>query len=263
MQLARIPGTDPKVLPCHVDLQAFSEESLSMAERIATSDAAWGYEGDTGPAHWGALTPQYALCRLGVSQSPIDLTADTIAKPHDLAFHYADSPFEIVDTGHTIQVSCGPGNKLCAGERQYDLQQFHFHHRSEHTRDGVLSDMEVHFVHSDARGHLAVVGILLTAGPQNDFVHRLWKHLPTAPGQKKIVDGGTGNITDLLPTDRSYFSYSGSLTTPPCTENVSWFVFPSPVAVSGEQIARFTALYPNNARPTQPLHDRVVYFSQM
>ena len=222
----------------------------------------WDYTDDTGPAHWGDLSPAFAACKCGAAQSPIDLTSDAQAQPHDLTFRYAPAPLAVVNNGHTIQVDYAPGSTLVSGGRQYTLQQFHFHHSSEHTVDGIPADMELHLVHQDAAGRLAVVGIFLTAGGRNEALEPVWAHMPARKGERRLVSEIAVNAADLLPADLSYYSYDGSLTTPPCTEGVRWFVLRSPVEVSPEQLARFAALYPHNSRPTQPLNERTVFFSQ-
>lgn len=222
----------------------------------------WGYTGDIGPAHWGDLAPAFAACKLGVAQSPIDLTSDIEAKPHDLAFRYVPSPLEIVNNGHTIQVDYAPGSTLLSGGRQYALLQFHFHHLSEHTVDGRPAAMEMHLVHRDAAGNLAVVGVFMSTGQPNEALEHVWQDMPAQEGDRRVVEGATINAASLLPADLSYYSYTGSLTTPPCSEDVRWFVLQRPVEVSQEQIDRFAALYPDNARPTQPLHERTLFFSQ-
>ncbi|MYB77109.1 MAG: carbonic anhydrase family protein [Chloroflexi bacterium] len=227
-----------------------------------THAVTWGYTGDIGPAHWGDLSPAFTACKLGVSQSPIDLTSDTEAKPHDLAFRYASAPLEITNNGHTIQVDYAPGSALLSGGRQFALVQFHFHHLSEHTVDGQATDMELHLVHRDTADNLAVVGVFLAAGQQNEALQPVWAHMPAAAGEELQVQGVTINAADLLPADLAYYSYMGSLTTPPCSEDVRWFVLSSPVEVSPEQIDRFAALYPDNARPTQPLNGRTLFLSQ-
>ena len=224
----------------------------------------WGYAGDIGPAQWGDLSPAFAACKLGESQSPIDLTSDTEAKPHDLEFRYASSPLEIINNGHTIQVNYAPGNMLLSGGRQFALVQFHFHHLSEHTVDGQPADMELHLVHQDDTGNLAVVGVFIAAGQQNDALQPVWAHMPADVGavRQVQVQGVTVNAADLLPADLTYYSYVGSLTTPPCSEDVRWYVLAAPIEVSPAQVGRFAALYPDNARPTQPLNERIVYLSQ-
>lgn len=253
--LAQIRGEGTKTALTETPQAASGEED-------GTHAVTWGYAGDIGPAHWGDLSPAFAACKLGESQSPIDLTSDIEAKPHDLAFRYASTPLEIINNGHTIQVDYAPGSALLSGGRQFALVQFHFHHMSEHTVDGKPADMEMHLVHRDTAGNLAVVGVFLAAGQQNEALQPVWAHMPVAAGEERQVQGVTINAADLLPADLAYYSYIGSLTTPPCSEDVRWFVLCSPVEVSPEQIDRFAALYPDNARPTQPLNERTLFLSQ-
>ena len=235
------------------------EIAPAQTQLVAVS---WGYSGDTGPVRWGDLSPVFATCRDGVSQSPIDLTGNTAPKLHDLAFQYVSSPLEIVNNGHTILVNYAPGSVLISDGKQYALQQFHFHRLSEHTVDGQPADMELHLVHRDAAGNLAVVGVFLTAGRHNEALQQVWANMPAEKSEKRLVEGVSVNASDLLPADQSYYSYTGSLTTPPCSEGVRWFVLNRPVEVSPEQLARFAALFPDIARPAQPLNDRTVFYSQ-
>ena len=228
---------------------------------MAEEAVEWGYTGEIGPAHWGNLSPEFAACKLGKAQSPIDLTGDAQPRPHDLAFHYTPAPLEIANNGHTIQVDYAPGSTLVSGGREYALLQFHFHRLSEHTRDGRPADLEMHLVHQDAAGNLAVVGVFLNAGRRNEALAPVWAHAPAAQGGKRRAAGAAIDAADLLPAELSYYSYVGSLTTPPCSEGVRWFVLSSPVEVSPAQLARFAALYPDNARPIQPLNGRPVFFS--
>ncbi len=243
-------------------IAASAEEPPYSNEKEPTHPASWGYTGETGPARWGDLSPEFAACKDGVSQSPIDLSGDTETKPHDLAFRYTPTPLDVVNNGHTIQVSYVPGSTLAADGKQYALLQFHFHRASEHTVDGMPADMELHLVHQGADGSLAVVGIFLTEGQRNEALQKVWDNMPTQKGEKRLVEGNTVDATDLLPADLAYFSYVGSLTTPPCTEDVSWFVLREPVEASAEQLAQFAALYADNARPTQPLNGRSLFFSE-
>lgn len=202
------------------------------------------------------------MCKIGVSQSPIDLAGAAAARPHELAFRYAAVPLEIVNNGHTVQVDYAPGSALIVGGKEYALLQFHFHRLSEHTVNGRPADMEMHLVHQDADGNLAVVGVFLNSGRHNDALDQVWANVPTQEGKMRRVAGATFNVADLLPAETSYYSYVGSLTTPPCTEGVRWTVFQNPVEVSPAQLDRFAALYPDNARPTQPLNGRMISFSR-
>ena len=240
--------------------RVFSQEKGPAQTRLDATQ--WSFAGDTGPEHWGDLSPAFAKCKNGVSQSPVDLTGDTEPRPHDLAFQYVSSPLEIVNNGHTIQVNFAPGSKLITEGKQHVLLQVHFHHLSEHTVDGRPAAMEMHLVHQGADGSLAVVGVLVAEGRHNEALQRVWDNMPTQKGEKRLVEGTTVDATDLLPADLAYYSYEGSLTTPPCTEGVSWYVLRKPVEVSAEQLAQFAVLYADNARPTQPLNGRSLFFSQ-
>ena len=232
------------------------------SDRMQSVDIHWGYAEDIGPARWGDLSPAFKECKQGLEQSPIDLTGDAEARPYVLEFRYLSSSLEIVNNGHTIQVNYVPGSMLIVGDREYALLQFHFHRLSEHTVRGQPADMEVHLVHRDAAGNLAVVGVFLTAGRHNEALQQVWANMPAEKGEKRLVDRVSVNAADLLPADESYYSYTGSLTTPPCSEGVRWFVLSRPVEVSPEQLARFAALFPDIARPAQPLNDRTVFYSQ-
>ena len=230
-------------------------------EQMQLADVHWGYAGDTGPARWGDLSPTFEECKQGVEQSPIDLTGDAEARPHVLEFRYLPSPLEIVNNGHTIQVNYAPGSMLIVGDREYALLQFHFHRLSEHTVNREPADMELHLVHSDDAGNLAVVGVFLQAGQPNLALEQVWNNTPAQESETRLVPEARFNAADLLPLDLSYYAYAGSLTTPPCTEGVRWFVLSAPLEVSPEQLHEFAALFSENARPTQPLNDRTILFS--
>jgi carbonic anhydrase len=216
----------------------------------------WSYEGATGPAHWFELDPEFTACAKGKYESPIDIDA---AEPSDLPplqFKYAASPLTIVDNGHTIMATWAPGSTLTIGDARYELQQFHFHRPSEELVHGKASGMEVHLVHKDAGGHLAVVAVLLDSGKANPLIEKLWANLPAEKGHTATFANIPIDATALLPLSRGYYTFAGSLTTPPCTEGVTWYVLKTSVEVSPEQIDRFAKLYPMNARPAQPLNGR-------
>jgi carbonic anhydrase len=219
----------------------------------------WTYEGLDGPSRWGSLDKKYQSCARGKAQSPIAIS-DAIAIKSDLPpidFHYKSSALKIIDNGHTIQVNYEPGSFITIGPRQYGLVQFHFHRPSEEELNGRRYDMVAHLVHQDGEGRLAVVAVLLTAGRANSLISSLWQHLPKAKGTE-IAANVKIDLADLLPPNLAYYSYAGSLTTPPCSEGVTWFVLRDPVSVSADQIARFAELYSMNARPVQPLNARRV-----
>lgn len=216
----------------------------------------WSYTGSDGPADWGKLDSSYSTCSLGHTQSPIDIKG---AKKEDLPplkFDYKAVPLNIIDNGHTIQVNYAPGSILAVGDKTYELKQFHFHHPSEEHIAGHGFDMVAHLVHADAQGNLAVVAVLLKKGASNSFLETVWKDIPAQKEKAVDVPGVTVNVSDLLPPDHGYYTFMGSLTTPPCSEGVTWYVLKEHVALSSEEIAAFTKIYPMNARPIQPLNGR-------
>ena len=222
----------------------------------------WTYEGEDGPVHWGSLDEAYRTCRIGKHQSPIDIRG---AKPADLpgiAFSYHPSALKLIDNGHTVQVSYAPGSFITVGDRKYELQQFHFHHPAEEKVHGRSYPLVAHLVHRSAEGKLAVVAVLLTDGKENKLVETIWKHLPAEQGKEMTPDAVSVDVTGLLPATRGYFTFTGSLTTPPCTEGVTWFVLKSPVQVSPDQVAAFAKRYPHNARPVQALNRRTVQMTK-
>ncbi|WP_420439557.1 carbonic anhydrase [Candidatus Palauibacter sp.] len=235
------------------------EMAAEHAEDTGDAEVHWGYEGDTGPEMWGGLDASFAVCDTGVEQSPVDLTAATPAGAGDgggLDIEWQATEAEVVDNGHTIQVNMTGGSSIVLEGRRFALVQFHFHLPSEHTVDGTASPMEVHFVHAAEEGDLAVIGVLMEAGAADPTIQSLWEAIPgpdESPAAVGALDPGA-----LLPEGRGYFRYQGSLTTPPCSEVVSWVVMTESISVSQAQIDAFAALYPMNARPVQPLNGREI-----
>ena len=221
----------------------------------ANAATCWGYESHNGPALWGTLDPTFGACALGTEQSPIDLTGGRRAELAPVGFDYRRSRIEVENTGHTIQMNPEPGSGIVLDGVRHELSQFHFHRASEHLVDGVSYPMELHFVHRDASGGLAVVGVLICEGEENAALAPAWARLPPDPGVSRAIPGET-DLAALLPPFRTTWRYRGSLTTPPCTEGVAWIVPDAPLPMSPDQIAAFAAIYPNNRRPVQPLGDR-------
>ena len=215
----------------------------------------WGYEGAHGPEHWGSLDPGFAVCSDGREQSPIDLTGAEPAALSEIGFDYARSPISILNNGHTIQVDYQAGSGIVLDGTRYGLVQFHFHHRSEHTVDGADFPLELHLVHADVGGALAVVGVFLEEGAANEALAPVFNQMPGEAGPASVVEG-TVDANALLPGRRTTWRYAGSLTTPPCSEGVSWLVMTEPVTASKEQIEAFRGLFPVNNRPVQPLNGR-------
>jgi len=216
----------------------------------------WAYEGEGGPENWSRLDPQNATCASGTRQSPIDIRDGIKVDLEPIRFDYKPSAFRIVDNGHTVQVTVNGGSLTVTG-KTYELVQFHFHKPSEEKVNGQSFDMVVHLVHKADDGKLAVVAVLLERGAENPFVQTLWNSLPLERNSEVQVATAI-DLNTLLPAGRNYYTYMGSLTTPPCTEGVLWLVMKQPVAVSAEQIGIFSRLYPRNARPIQPAAGRLV-----
>lgn len=217
----------------------------------------WSYSGAEGPSNWGNLSTEFATCKLGTKQSPINFENGSKTNLPNIEFTYDYTPFKIVNNGHTIQINYQPGSYIKIAGKKYELLQFHFHTPSEHRVNGQKYPMEAHLVHKSEDGELAVLGILMTEGSQNEFIEALWSNIPEA-GVEKTVSGVEVNASALPPQNKSYYHYTGSFTTPPCTEGVNWNVFTTPIEISKEQIANFTSFYKENARPVQPLNDRTV-----
>lgn len=228
------------------------------AENPPAGQHGWDYGREHGPEHWGDLDPGFAACKSGHHQSPIDIEGTVKADLPAIQFDYRPSALRIVDNGHTVMASYAAGSSIQVGGHRYELKQIHFHRPSENTVHGKKYEMEAHLVHADEAGRLAVVAVLLEAGGENALVSELWTHLPGEKEKEEVPDGVRINAADLLPARHGYYAFEGSLTTPPCSENVDWMVLKDPVQVSAEEIARFARLYPNDARTTQPGYGRVV-----
>jgi len=212
----------------------------------------WGYEGEIGPANWGK---EFPLCGNGKSQSPIDIRAPFQKAGFPLKFDYKPGALKVVNNGHTLQVAVEPGSKLTINDQLFELVQFHFHRPSEETVEGKPSAMVAHFVHKNEAGQLAVVGVLLKEGREHPLIKSVWTNAPQQEGEAS-PPGMSINPAALLPTNRGYFAFEGSLTTPPCTEGVWFFILKNPVEISKEQVASFP--FKMNARPVQPLNGRKV-----
>jgi carbonic anhydrase len=218
----------------------------------------WSYEGKTGPEEWGKLSPEYATCKTGKHQSPIDIKHAKAADLPAIQFDYKPAPLHIINNGHTIQINYPAGSSITVGDKKYELKQFHFHHPSENKIHGKLFNMEAHFVHADADGNLAVVAVMLKPGTANALLATLWAHVPREAGPEQKFDNVTINAADLLPAEHAYWTFPGSLTTPPCSENVTWMVLKTPENLTQAQSDTFGSIYAENARPVQKLNDREV-----
>ena len=217
----------------------------------------WSYAGDGGPLTWGQLKPEFAKCANGTRQSPIDIRGGVNVDLDPVQFDYRATGFNVLDNGHTVQVNLATGNTIETLGRRYELVQFHFHRPSEERINGRQFDMVAHLVHNDPEGRLAVVAVLLDRGSVHPLVQTVWNNLPLEKGDE-VAARATLDLNELLPKDRRYYTYMGSLTTPPCSEGVLWMVMQQPVTISNEQIAVFSKLYPMNARPIQSAAGRLI-----
>jgi carbonic anhydrase len=233
----------------NVDLAANAGQSLLPTH--------WDYGADAGPEAWGRMRPEFSKCATGQRQSPIDIRGGIAVDLEPIKFDYRPSAFSVIDNGHTVQVNLEPGSAITITGKRYELQQFHFHRPSEERVNGRQYDMSVHLVHKDADGHVAVIAVLLDRGGAQSLVQTVWNNLPLEKGDE--VRAGTRiDLAQLLPEDKRYYTYMGSLTTPPCSEGVLWMVMKQPVPVSTDQVAIFSRLYPMNARPIQQADGRLI-----
>ena len=227
------------------------------------AEASWTYQDITGPDHWAELDPTFEACSSGKGQSPINLTAAESADLVNPSFHYKPAPLNILNNGHTVQVPYAPGSFITLNDQRYDLLQFHFHSPSEHAVDGQPWDAELHLVHQNEAGNLAVVAVFLQADDANASAQytaqyaALSAHLPAKAGEKLRTERII-NAQNLLPEKTTTYRYSGSLTTPPCSESVTWLVMTDPVSLSASEINGYKKLLNHNNRPLQLLNSRAV-----
>ncbi len=237
--------------------------SLALCSTLFTATSAladkahWTYSGEAGPAHWGSLSPAYGACSTGKNQSPVDLTAPLDADLKALELNYSKGGNKVVNNSHTIMVSYAKGSTLTVDGHKFALKQFHFHAPSENKINGKSYPMEAHLVHADEKGNLAVVAVMFEEGAANAMIAKVWETMPKEAGTADLKDAVA--VTDILPKERDYYRFSGSLTTPPCSEGVLWLVMKKPMTVSKEQVEAFSHVmhHPNN-RPIQALNARKI-----
>ena len=236
----------------------------AVADARHDRQAPWRYEGANGPQSWGKLKPDFNLCANGKRQSPINIDESvTLQGPAEpLQFNYKPSGGSVVNNGHTIQVDLDGDNTVTVRGSSFKLLQFNFHHPSEERVNSRGFAMATHLVHQNAEGQLAVVALMLEPGVANDLINKVWTHMPLDAGDRVRLPLGLIDMNELLPKDQRYYQFMGSLSTPPCTEGVLWLVLKQPTPVSREQIRLFSQLFPNNARPVQPLNGRAVRDAQ-
>jgi len=231
---------------------------LSTASAFAGEGTGWSYSGDNGPEYWGKIDSKYRCCSSGKNQSPVNLTGMVESELPPLVIHYKANGHEVVNNGHTIQVNCKAGSTISWNGKRFELKQFHFHSPGENTIEGSSFPMELHFVHMDKNENIAVIAVMFEIGEKNHELEKIWSYMPDGEGRKKFINN-YADAGQLLPYSHDYYKFNGSLTTPPCSEGVSWFVMKSFLEASVKQIDKFVNImhHPNN-RPVQPLNARII-----
>ena len=230
---------------------------LLSGSAFSASGVHWEYSGEAGPDNWAKLSPEYSACA-GKNQSPINLTGFIEAKLKPIVFNYRGGSAEILNNGHTVQVIARAGSGISVDGIQFELKQFHFHAPSENLINGKSFPLEAHLVHADKDGNLAVVAVMFTAGKANKALENAWAQMPQNEGDKLILSSGI-SPREILPPNRDYYRFNGSLTTPPCSEGVRWLVMKHPISASKEQIKEFThVMHHLNNRPVQAVNARPV-----
>ena len=268
---AAAPPANPKASRQYIRAKAaaLAENKQPVSQMIEAAHAAgevhWDNQGPSGPLAWADLKPEFATCGNGKRQSPINIDQSvTLRGPAEaIGFDYqSGGSGTVVNNGHTIQIDLTGDNGINVRGSRYQLLQVHFHHPSEERINYRSFAMVAHLVHKDYMGRLAVVAVLLEAGAANPVINNFWTYMPLGPGDRVAMPPGTVDINGLLPKDQRYYQFMGSLTTPPCSEDVLWMILKQPVTISQEQMRLFAQQYPNNARPVQPINGRVVRDAQ-
>lgn len=240
-------------------------EPVAEVEHGEHGEVHWGYEGSEGPEHWAGLSPVFSMCGEGVEQSPIDLTGATVIEGEALGrrmgtevltFEQRAKVMDLVDNGHTIQITSDVPMALDMDDTHYEMVQFHFHAPSEHTIDGEHAPLEVHFVHKSAAGQLAVIGILVEEGAYDVLWEPILGALPDGPGQDRRLEDLDLEMSELRPLPSRFYRYRGSLTTPPCSEGITWIVMAERRQISPAQMGALVSRLHDNNRPVQPLGER-------
>jgi carbonic anhydrase len=260
--LGYLSGCSGQETPEKTEEKTKTEVVETVTKENGHDEAHWSYEGETGPEQWGKLETEFASCSKGKEQSPINLDVDESKKDstqQQLELNYAPTAVNVVNNGHTIQANLSnEKNTIVVDGTEYTLVQFHFHTPSEHQFEGKNLPIEYHLVHKSADEKLAVLGVMVEEGTENEVLADVWSTLPKEETEKGIDVKQPVDLAKLLPADQSTFRYNGSLTTPPCSEGVKWTVFEETVQMSADQIQDFSEIFPENNRPVQQLHQREV-----
>lgn len=267
----------------NIGIIAFMLSINAFAANDAGAKVKWGYTGNDGPTHWAKLSPDFALCETGKTQSPINILKEAATSKNALKIHYLPAPMVILDDGetnllighdqtiindgHTIQLNF-PKKSLhefiVFQGKKYRLVQFHLHIPAENQIAGKSFPFEIHFVHQGENGTLAVIAVLANIGKANPYIDEIVKHMPEDAGKEKTIKGERINPFNFLPKKHDYYHFAGSLTTPPCSEGVQWLVMKDTITISTEQIAKLkTVIKEDNARPLQHLHGRKIGYSKI
>jgi carbonic anhydrase len=241
-----------------------TEEFIEPASAHAMGQAHWDYDGPSGPMAWGQLKPEFATCAIGKQQSPINIDDSvTLRGPAEaIVFDYTTSSATVVNNGHTIQIDVTGDNGIIVRGSRFQLLQLHFHHPSEERINHRGFAMVAHLVHKNYMGQLAVVAVLLEAGEANPVINKFWTYMPLGKDDRVAMPPGSFDLSQMLPKDQRYYQFMGSLTTPPCSEDVLWMILKQPVTLSHAQMRLFAQQFPNNARPVQPINGRVIRDAQ-
>ncbi len=231
-------------------------------EKTTNTEHDWSYDEVTGPEYWGELDPGNSACANGSEQSPINLEFSQVKEEKilkEMQVYYEPTTFTLLNNGHTVQANAtSESNRIIVEGNEYKLAQFHFHTPSEHQFNGQHYDMEMHLVHNDGNGNYAVLGVMIQEGRENEILASLWDVLPREETKKNLSEEYSIDLEALLPENQLSFHYAGSLTTPPCTEEVKWIVFEQPIEMSKKQIQAFQQIFSDNHRPVQPLNEREI-----
>lgn len=235
---------------------------LSTALLAGSHATHWGYTGHEGPQNWGTLSADYGMCKAGKSQSPINISSAISVESKSLekiGFDYTTGISSVINNGHTIQVNFDAGSTITLDGIKFSLIQFHFHTPSENQIEGKSFPLEGHFVHATEDGSLAVVALMFEDGVENPFLKKVWEKMPHKGGETAALSISAEEVNTLLPKEKEYYRFNGSLTTPPCSEGVRWLVLKNYSSISKEQTETFLHLFEHaNNRPIQPINARKV-----